>query len=593
MSKWLLRQTTADTNHLARQTGLHPVLARILAVRGLRTEAEIRSFLDDGYVPAAPAEQFADMTQAVRLTADAISRRHKCAVYGDYDADGIMSTVIMLRSLRALGADATYYIPTREGEGYGLNNDAIAMLAATGVKLLLACDNGISAYEQVTYANQLGLTVIILDHHEVPVATDANGQPRQILPPAAAVVDAHRDDCPYPFKQCCAAGICYRFAEALFRYVDRDWSALSAALLPFAAIATVCDIVDLSGDNRALVKQGLPAISVSGNPGLNALLKAVDLTDKKIDTYHVGFIIGPCINASGRLDIANTAVELFLSEDADHVAFLANKLVELNTSRRLLTESGTQLAYEMIAAQNLATDKIIVLYCDQLTESVAGIIAGRVKERFSRPVIIIAGDHDIVRGSCRSIEAYDIHAGLTACSDLLLMFGGHPMAAGFTIRRADIPQLRERLNRDCALSEEDMQPVYRIDCPLLPSRADLTLARQLELLHPFGKGNPQPLFAAKHLRLCRLSALGKEGQYLRWQLQESASAILEAIDFNGKEALREYICATYGEKAWEALLAGQSREQIYVDIIYSLAVNSFNGRESVQLRMVDFRGAAG
>lgn len=589
MSKWLLKQSTVNIRDLARQAGLHPVLARILAVRGLRSPAEVKAFLDQELAFAAPPELFAAMPEAVLITADALRQGHKCAIYGDYDADGVMSTVIMLYAMRAAGADVDYYIPSREGEGYGLNNEAIAALAADGVKLLLACDNGVSAFEQVAYANQLGLSVIILDHHELEREPGEPGPGAQVLPPAAAVVDAHRDDCPYPFKHYCAAGLCYRFAQALFNHLGRDWQQMSLALLPFAAIATVCDIVDLSGDNRVLVRHGLPAVSASGNAGLRALLQAVGLCDKPIDTFHAGFILGPCINASGRLDIARHAVELFLSEDAAQAAALAARLVELNAERRELTESGAALAYELILTQNLYQDKIIVLDDRQLPESVAGIIAGRIKEKFHRPVVIIAGGQDAARGSCRSIEAYDIHAGLTACRDLLIMFGGHPMAAGFSIRRENIPLLRERLNRDCNLSDDDIQPVYRIDCPLNPSQADLSLARQLELLAPFGKGNPQPLLAAKRLELCRLRALGREEQYLRWQICETQAGSYELIDFSCKQALEEYITATYGTGEWQALFSGQSRQKIYLDIIYTLSVNRFNGLEKAQLRLVDFR----
>lgn len=590
MARWLLKQSSTDTAELARQTGVNPVLARIFAVRGLRTAAQIQLFLHpEQSAPASPF-LFADMDKATEIAAAAIAQGKKCAVFGDYDADGIMSTLILLNTLRSLGGNALYYIPQREGEGYGMNNEAVRSLAADGVEVIFACDNGISAFEQVELANSLGLTVVILDHHAVTMEPGADGKLRQVLPPAQAVVDSKRVDCAYPFPHYCAAGVCYRFSEALYARMERDWRQLGDYLLPFAAIATVCDLVELSGENRDLVKRGLPRINSSGNPGLRGLIRAVNLQDKTIDTYHVGFILGPCINASGRLDIADTAVELFLTADVERADYLANQLTELNQERRRLTEEGATLCCRMIEEAGFDQDKVIVIHCRDAQESVAGIIAGRVKERYYRPAVVLVGRGEQVRGSCRSIDSYNIYDGLFSCRDLLAAFGGHPMAAGLSIRAEDVPQLRQRLNDHCQLGEDELQPTFRVDCPLSPAYANLDLALALEALAPYGKGNSRPLFAACGLQLSRITLLGK-GQVMRWQLRLPTGATCEAINFSARDRLQNLLSDSYGPTAWEQLLQGRCTEQVLLDVIYQLEVNHYNGRDSAQLQIIDFRPA--
>ena len=324
-------------------------------------------------------------------------------------------------------------------------------------------------------------------------------------------------------------------------------------------------------------------------PGIQALIHATGLEDKAIDTFHVGFILGPCINASGRLDIADTAVELFLTDDPVFADTAALALTELNRQRRQLTEEGTELALEIIENEGLAEDKIIVLYCEELQESVAGIIAGRIKERFYRPTIVLVGKHDVVRGSCRSIEGYNIYEGLNQCRTLLCSFGGHPMAAGLSIPVADIGQFRKRMNENCTLTEDDLQPLFRIDCPLSLTQTNLLLAKKLLQLAPFGKENSQPLFAAKRLCLHRISLLGKEEQVMRLYLRLGDGTAYEAISFSGKERLNSLLESNYGPNIWMELLGGRSNAEIQLDILYSLSVNCFNGRESAQLQVVDFR----
>ena len=584
MAIWTVRQSSANIEVLANSTGLDPVLTRILAVRGFRDPQSIYAYLHPDTAALADPLLFRDMAQALDVASCAIENNEKCCVFGDYDADGVMSTVILLRTLRELGADVTYYIPQRENEGYGLNEHALDHLKQEGVAVVFACDNGISAFDQAQHAAQIGLTLVILDHHAVTITED-----RQELPVAAAVVDAKRLDCDYPFKEYCAAGLCYRFSEALFHRLGRDWTILGEQLLPFAAIATVCDLVELTGENRTLVSRGLPKLQDCGNYGLDALIDANGLRDHRLDTYHMGFIIGPCINASGRLDYADTAVELFLTEDQQRAAELAGRLFELNQQRRQLTEEGAKVAFSLIEEQHLDQDKVIVLYCDQLQESVAGIIAGRVKEKYYRPSVVIVGRGDVVRGSGRSVEGYNIYQGLFACRELLPAFGGHPMAAGLSIAVTDIAKLRARLNADFPDDPTILQQKRRIDCPLPPSQTSLELARSLIQLAPFGKGNSCPLFAARCMQLMRINVLGKNENVLRWYLRQPDGQSCEAIDFSGKERLYTLIDTAYGSHLWHELKQGRPSQMLNFDIIYQLNLNVFNGRESAQLQIVDFR----
>jgi single-stranded-DNA-specific exonuclease len=581
----MLRQAAVNVAQLAAKWGINPVLAHVLAVRGFRTREEVDNFLCVSSMKLPSPLILADMPRALDLLSQFIGEGQRIAVFGDYDVDGVCSTVILHKTLAALGADVTYYIPQRENEGYGLNNEAILRLKEQGTALILACDNGVSAPEQISYANSLGLTVIILDHHDLP--RDEAGQ--QMLVPAAAVVNAKRQDCPYPFKLYCAAGLCYRFSQALFEHLDTDWQDLGQQLLPFAALATICDLVELLGENRALVQRGLPALAASRNPGLKALLAATGLGGQVITAHHVGFRLGPCINASGRMEDAALAVELFLCADEERAAGMALHLTGLNETRKTFTEQGAAMALETIESQGLHKDKIIVAHCPDIHECVAGIIAGKLKEHYHKPVILVAGKKETVRGSGRSIEPYHMYRGLSACHELFVNFGGHPMAAGFSMPLANVPLLRESLNQACTLTEEDMQPLRRVDKLLPLSEATLALARELQAFEPFGKENSPVCFADKMVKLLKISLLGASGQVMRLRLQSSgAPNQLDAVCFDGKEKLQEVLTAACGESCWLDLLKGD-RKGINLDILYALNVNVYQGRESAQAQIIDFR----
>ncbi|MGI6360886.1 MAG: single-stranded-DNA-specific exonuclease RecJ [Bacillota bacterium] len=587
MNKWMLKRAAFDPKKLVKQKAELPLLlAQLLAVRGYDDVQDISRFLQIDQPSLASPFLFKDMDKALSIIADAVKNKRKIIIFGDYDADGIMSTVILSKTLSKLGADPDFYIPQRDSEGYGLNNDALKSLHESGAEIILACDLGISNLAEVDFANSLGLKVVIIDHHSITLAEDDNSE---LIPHAAAVVDPKQADCAYPFKLYCAAGLCLRFSEALFGYLNLEWAELEEELLSFATIATICDLVDLVEDNRCLVKKGLPKLAATKNYGLRALISLTGLEGKEITVYHVGFIIGPCINASGRLKEGSLAVELFLTKDPQKAYDLASYLVELNTSRKKITAEGTSLAIKKVEKTQLHKQKVIVLHCPEVNESVAGIVAGRVKEYFYRPTIIITGTEDILRGSCRSIEGYDIFQALSACRELFTAFGGHPMAAGLSIHKSNLPALSECLNRDCPLSTEEMIPVVRIDkqFPLhLPTKGTAEL---LEIMEPYGKGNDKPLFVDKEVLVEKISFMGKTGQVMKFfcRTRDRYKAV-ELISFNHKDQLEKLIVQEFDDALWQNVLQKNTFGR-YLDFIYTIGINEFNGQSYLQLQVIDFR----
>ena len=582
--KWLFRPTTADVDTLSQAIGIPTALARVLAVRGYNTAESANAYLNAEQIKLAPLSQFCDMDKAVNLTVHAIEQENKIFIFGDYDADGIMSTVILYKTLQKLKAQVSYYIPNRIDEGYGLNNQAISAIAAQGGNLILACDNGTSSFEQIDYANSLGLTVVVLDHHDL--TKDKSG--KDIMPNAAALVNPKRDDCAYPFKLFSAGGICYRFAEALLRRQGLSWEDYAESLLPFAVISTVCDLVDLTGENRILVKKGLPLLTSSNNHGLKALINETGCPKDHLDAYHIAFVLGPCINASGRLDAASQAVELFITDDANTAAAQAAFLVQLNSSRKEMTMSGYLQIAKEVAKMDINQEKVLVLYSPEIRESVAGIIAGKIKSRFNRPTIMICGEKDILRGSCRSVDGYNIFEALSECKDLFLAFGGHPMAAGFSILATDVVKLRQRLNENCCLSCEEMLPVTHVDKMMPLSQVNLELIYQFKKMEPFGKANSLPLFAETDLLLTKVTLMGKMGQFMRLQVKNTHGQSCELLSFDAKERLEQAVCKLYSQERWNRLTSGKD-EEIPFDAVYSIAINSYNGRERQQMQLYDFR----
>ncbi len=575
---------------MAKDCGLSMTAARLLAVRGLVEPADIDMYFEPTLDLLHPPELLKDLDKACRLLLRAVREGRQIAVFGDYDADGITSTSIMTLVLRRLGGRVRYYIPRRDSEGYGLNSEAVRKLAADGVELLLTLDNGIAAFEQVKLAKELGLTVIVADHHEVPFEISPAGSIYK-LPPADAVIDPKQRDCQYPFKSVCAGMLAYKMAEQLYTLGGLDWQQDYLEYLVFAAIATVCDIMDLVDENRSLVKYALAHLAETPNLGLRALLEVNGLNPLQITSYHIGFVIGPCINASGRLQSADLAVDLFLSQDYGHAQMLAQTLLELNEQRKQLSSDGVNKVCATIEASGYAQDKVILVHQPDLPESVAGIVAGRIKEIFDRPTFILAGQGDLVKGSGRSVEGYNMFNALVECDELLAMYGGHYMATGLTIDKQNITELRRRLNQNCRLSIEEMQPVIYVDMAYPVERAlnGMSFAQMIAAMAPFGHGNQAPLFGDRDLEVRRIQLLGADKQIIKFYFADRfRQGLNSAISFRKKDEFEQMVIEQGGDEMWQSLLRGQT-VNISLDIVYSIEINEFHNNKSVQLQIKDLR----
>ena len=590
MKRWLLKRTKVNTAEMAKELGIRQATAAVLANRELYSRKDARDFLFGGEEAFGDPAAMKDMLKGVSLIAQAIQNGKKIAVYGDYDVDGVMSTSILYQTILRCGGRAVFYVPHRQKEGYGLNLKAVEDLSAEGVDVLFTCDNGIAALQEIALAKEKGMTVVVLDHHE-PGFTGIGEERRDILPKADAIIDPKQRDCGYPFQLMCAGGLSYKFARLLLQEFCIDDAGLEKQLVSFAAIATVCDIVDLLGENRAIVRKGLPEIRKTENIGLRVLMEEAGLADKVISDYHIGFIIGPCINATGRLESGRQAVELFCSKNEKEAREKARNLVQLNEERKHLTEEAAIRADLALQEGDARKERVLVLYDPTIHESIAGIVAGRIKDKYYHPTILITGSEDGAKGSGRSIEGYHLFEALFENRDLFTRFGGHAMAAGLSLPVENIDILRKRLNEQCRLTEEEMIPVLRIEKALSFAEIDLGLAKELKALAPFGKGNPAPLFGSKGIRVDRLDIIGKEKNILRMTLSEPSSGTrLSAISFDGYDLLCQLLKELYPtEDCDKMILSGQLPGLL--DIVYSVDINTYNGRSSVQLMLKDFRFA--
>ncbi len=588
LKRWLLKRSKIDSATMARELGVSHTVACVLANRGLNERQNARNFIYGTIDDLRDPYLMKDMELAIKVIKQAIIEGKKIAVYGDYDVDGIMSTTILFRGILRCGGNAVYYVPHRQREGYGLNLEAVEQLAEEGVKVLFTCDNGIAALEETKRAKALGMDVVILDHHE-PGFRDVDGIVEDILPTADALIDPKQSKCRYPFPMLCAGGIAYKFAIALLRIFKIQDRNLEKEFLCFAAIATVCDIVDLLDENRILVRCGLQEIRKTTNVGLKVLLEETGVANRPISEYHLGFIIGPCINATGRLESGKKAVELFCEKDEGRAREIVKTLIKLNEERKNLTVQAAQRAVERIETEGFLHDKVLVLYDGDTHESIAGIVAGRIKERYYRPVIMITAGEDGGKGSGRSIEGFHLFQALFRCKSLFTRFGGHAMAAGLSLPLENIPLLREKLNEDCDLTKEDMTPVLRLDKQLLFSEIDMELAKELEMLAPFGKENHAPLFGSKSISVDRIDLIGKNKDILRMTLSDGASGKrFGALSFEGYEQMLNLLKELYPEEECVKIMSGGKILRKF-DFVYSIEINTYNGRSSVQLMIKDFR----
>ena len=565
---WMLQTKKADFKQIGARFRIDPVTARIIRNRGIEGEAAIDRYLngtlDDLYDPML----LKDMERAVSILCEAVDTGKKIRIVGDYDIDGVCSTYILLQAFERLGSDVDFEIPDRIKDGYGINESIIEQAHADGVEVILTCDNGISAFHQVELAKKYGMTVVITDHHEVPL----DGE-KEKIPPADAVIDPKQADCPYPFPEICGAVVAYKLVQVLYarRGVPQmEW----LDLLEFAAIATVGDVMKLQDENRILVKYGLKKMAQTKNLGLRRLAEKNNLDLGAITAYHIGFVIGPCLNAGGRLKTAKEALALLRAQSEEEAERLAEELKELNDTRKDMTEQGTEAAKLQVESW-YQKDKVLVVFLPECHESLAGIIAGRLREYYQKPAIVLTRGEEAVKGSGRSIDEYHMFKKLTEVSDLLLKFGGHPLAAGLSLEEKNIDEFRRRLNENAGLTEEDFKAKVWIDVPMPVGYVTERLERELSCLEPFGQGNEKPLFAEKSLRIRASRVLGRNRNVVKMTLEETDGHAIEALYFGDGTAFEE-------ERA--------GRREI--DVVYYPDINEYNGRKTLQavIRRYKFRG---
>lgn len=584
--KWLIRNKKDEFQSLAKDMDENSLILRLLANRGISDKKSASLFLNGTVNDMHDSFLMKDLKLGVDIIKDAIEKGKKIVIYGDYDCDGVCSTAILYKGLKRLNANFEYHIPNRESEGYGMNSERIKILKDEGAEILLTCDNGISAFEEVEYAKSLGLTVIITDHHDIPYVEE-NGVRKKVFPKGDAVINPKREDCKYPFKSLCGAGVAFKFVQGLYREFNIN-NEESLNLLEYAAIATVCDVVDLLDENRIIVKKGLELINNTKTKGLKELINVKNLKDKKISEYHFGFVLGPCINATGRLEIADISVELLITEDEEKAKELAIRLNELNEKRQELTMDSTEKVIEKVESTLKTNEKVILVYQEDIHESIAGIVAGRVRERYNLPTIVITKGKEMPKGSGRSIEEYNMFLELSKCKNLMEKFGGHPMAAGLSLKEENIPLLRKALNDNCTLTDDDIIPKVIIDAKLSLEYIDFDLVNKLNEMKPFGKGNGSPLFAVKDVRVKRVIFMGKEKNFLRFKIQMKDGKTIDGVNFNKYDYFKELFSEKYGEEEFMNL---QDRGycNFKMDILYYPEINEFNGKQNIQLSLKSFR----
>lgn len=564
MEKWMVYNKKADFQKIGSEFGIDPVIARLIRNRDIQDMKEIRSYLYGTLAEIPSPWKMKDMERAVQILQKKITQKKKIRIIGDYDIDGVTATCILLKGLKRLNANVDTYIPDRVKDGYGMHEQLIDKALEDGIDTILTCDNGIAAAAEIEYAKKEGLTVIVTDHHDIPFRDTEDGR-IWIIPKADAVVNPKQNDCLYPNKNICGAVVAWKLIWALYERLgidsDEIWD-----FLELAAIATVGDVMDLQGENRIIVKEGLKKLSSTSFEGLKALICVNNLEGAEITVYHVGFVIGPCINASGRLDTAARSLELLLADNMEDAMKLADDLYDLNQSRKAMTEQGKEQAIQSIEENNLGKDRVLVVYLPDCHESLAGIIAGRIREAYNKPVFVLTKGSDGVKGSGRSIEAYSMYEELVKCSDLLMQFGGHPMAAGLSMEEKNVELFRRRLNDNCTLTEQDLIPKIMIDVPMPISYLSKKLTEQLKVLEPFGKGNSKPLFAQKNLRAVGIRVFGRNRNVAKMLLIDENGIKMDAVYFGEAQEFVDFV---------------QAHDTI--SVTYYPEINVFQGRENLQV----------
>lgn len=568
-SKWMVYAKKADFKQIASEYGIDQVLARIIRNRDICGSKDIDMYLNGNLNDIHNPHSMKDADKFVDIITKKIEEHKPVRIIGDYDIDGICSIYILFCGLKAAGADVDYVVPHRINDGYGINEHLIDNAINEGIDTIVTCDNGIAAYNQVRYAKDNGITMIVTDHHDVPFEIK-DDKKVYIVPLADAVINPKQADCDYPFKLLCGAGVAYKLISLLYDRLGFDKKELED-YIEFMAIATIGDIVDLIDENRIVVKYGLKHIAHTKNTGLRALIEECQLDINNISSYHIGFVIGPCLNASGRLDTARQAIELMLCKDNEKAHNMAKELIALNNERKSMTEQETQKAIELVENTGLLKDRVLVIYLKDCHESIAGIIAGRIKERYYRPTFVITNAEDGAKGSGRSIEGYNMYEEINKCKNVLTKYGGHPMAAGLSLAISDIDIFRKMLNDNAILTDEDLIPKMWIDVPMPVSYANIRLVNQLKLLEPFGKGNEKPVFADRNLYVKTASVIGKNKNVLRCQLETEDGTYVPAVQFGINN------------------IDDIPRAGMRISIIYYPDINTFNGIMSLQIIIKEWK----
>lgn len=570
-ARWIEEPRIEGNQELAAKFQVSPLMVRLIRSRTGGGEEEVREFLHGDLSELAKPDRMKGVTEAVALLRKKANEGAHIRIIGDYDIDGVNATHILLTAFGRIGAKADTVIPDRIRDGYGINANLVREAKEAGVDVIVTCDNGIAAVQEIALAKSLGMAVIVTDHHDVPYQEEMGGNRTEVLPPADVIVNPKQSGCPYPYKKLCGAAVAWRLVEALYEahgipkeeFLD---------LAEFAAVATIGDSVELTGENRILVRYGLKRLEQTSNPGYQALLAVNELTGKRLNDYHIGFVIGPCINASGRLDTARRALDLLGEPDRAKAERLAGDLKALNESRKELTAQGTEEAIRKVEDMDLEQNKVLVVYLPDCHESLSGIIAGRIREKYERPCFVLTDGEEGVKGSGRSIPAYHMFDEMTRVREYFTRYGGHPMAAGLSMEKEHVEEFREAINRTCRLTPEDLTPVIRYDAILPIAYVGEQLLRELERMEPFGNGNPRPLFAAGNLRVKRAEAVGQRNRVLRLELWEAEGVSMEGIYFGDAREMMEYV---------------NSRERI--SILYYPERNEYRGQSRIQLKIRDIR----
>lgn len=591
MAKWMVAAKKADFERIAEKFHITPVAARLLRNRDVTEDEDIRKFLHGTLEDLHSPLLMKDMEKAADIIWKKIQDRAAIRIIGDYDVDGICSTYILLKGIQVLGGCVDTVIPHRMKDGYGLNENLIEDAAKAGIDTIITCDNGIAAAPQICLAKEKGMTVVVTDHHEVPYE-EAQGEKHYILPPADAVVDPKQEECGYPYKQICGAVVAYKLIQLLFfkaGLIDApvNVQAILQELLMFAALATVCDVMELKDENRIIVKKGLALMAEPANLGLKALISVNGIEGKSISPYHAGFILGPCMNATGRLDTAGRALELFTCNDDKEAITIASDLKSLNESRKQMTEEGVRQAIRQVEESDLKEDRVLVVYLPECHESLAGIIAGKVREKFGKPVFVLTKGEEGIKGSGRSIESYSMYEEMTAYKELFTKYGGHKMAAGLSLSGEEmIEKFRKALNENCHLTDEDFEEVVHIDVPMPLSLANRQFVEEISYLEPYGVGNPKPLFARKGISLLGGRIMGKNRNVGKYKIADEEGNVYDMIYFGDFQKLDTFLKERYGEQITEKLYGrGLNKGEAVISMAYYPEMNYYGGRESVQIIM--------